>query len=297
MKKEIWKWGFLGLLLTPALVACNDDDNDDYDFRKDPNITQAVESRYAGAQIVEVERTAEGYEIQIWVNNQEADMHVGSDYQWLYTEFEDIPWASLPEAVTTAFTTDGYTFNPNEDDVDGVEYPDGNRSAQYYRIELDREPTDLILAYNPDGSTYQGSIGLGRPGGGTDTGGIEASIRQAITDAVNASYPGATIREIEREPNGFEAQLFLNGAEADMHFDSNCQWTYTEFEDMPWVSLPEAVTMAFTAGGYTFNANEDDVDRIEYPDGDGIAQYYRIELDREPTDLVLEYNPDGSLRP
>ena len=47
---------------------------------------------------------------------------------------------------------EGYTFNPREDDVDRIEYPNGAETGVYYRIELDREPIDLILVYNPDGS-------------------------------------------------------------------------------------------------------------------------------------------------
>ena len=56
------------------------------------------------------------------------------------------------------------------------------------------------------------------------------------------------------------------------------------------------MTTAFTNAGNTFNAYEDDVDRIEYPNGDTVAEYYRIELDREPVDIILSYDPDGTPR-
>ena len=51
MRKNIWKWGLFILLLAPVMTACKDDDEDDYNFRNDPHITQTVESRYPGAQI------------------------------------------------------------------------------------------------------------------------------------------------------------------------------------------------------------------------------------------------------
>ncbi|HAC43899.1 MAG TPA: hypothetical protein DCE73_11985, partial [Paraprevotella xylaniphila] len=121
MRKNIWKWGLFILLLAPVMTACKDDDEDDYNFRNDPHIIQTVESRYPGAQIVEVERTYRGYEIQMWLNNTEVDMHLDLNYQWLYTEFEDIAWTSLPEAVVNSFTQNGFTFNPREDDVDRIE--------------------------------------------------------------------------------------------------------------------------------------------------------------------------------
>ena len=117
MRKNIWKWGLFILLLAPVMTACKDDDEDDYNFRNDPHITQTVESRYPGAQIVEVERTYQGYEVQMWLNNREVDMHLDLNYQWLYTEFEDIAWTSVPEVVVNSFTQDGFTFNPREDDA------------------------------------------------------------------------------------------------------------------------------------------------------------------------------------
>ncbi len=285
MRKNIWKWGLFILLLAPVMTACKDDDEDDHNFRNDPHIIQTVESRYPGAQIVEVERTYRGYEIQMWLNNTEVDMHLDLNYQWLYTEFEDIAWTSLPEAVVNSFTQNGFTFNPREDDVDRIEYPNGTETSIQYRIELDREPTDIILYYNADGSQH--------PGSGSDP---SAQIPQEVRQMVAAKYPGANIIEMDRTAKGYEIQLWLNNAEVDMHVDTNYQWLFTEFEDMAWTSVPEAVVNSFTQEGYTFNPREDDVDRIEYPNGTDTGIYYRIELDREPMDLILVYNPDGSKR-
>ena len=285
MRKNIWKWGLFILLLAPVMPACKDDDEDDHNFRNDPHIIQTVESRYPGAQIVEVERTYRGYEIQMWLNNAEVDMHLDLNYQWLYTEFEDIAWTSLPEAVVNSFTQNGFTFNPREDDVDRIEYPNGTETSIQYRIELDREPTDIILYYNADGSQH--------PGSGSDP---SAQIPQEVRQMVAAKYPGANIIEMDRTAKGYEIQLWLNNAEVDMHVDTNYQWLFTEFEDMAWTSVPEAVVNSFTQEGYTFNPREDDVDRIEYPNGTDTGIYYRIELDREPMDLILVYNPDGSKR-
>ena len=285
MRKNIWKWGLFILLLAPVMTACKNDDEDDHNFRNDPHIIQTVESRYPGAQIVEVERTYRGYEIQMWLNNAEVDMHLDLNYQWLYTEFEDIAWTSLPEAVVNSFTQNGFTFNPREDDVDRIEYPNGTETSIQYRIELDREPTDIILYYNADGSQH--------PGSGSDP---SAQIPQEVRQMVAAKYPGANIIEMDRTAKGYEIQMWLNNAEVDMHVDTNYQWLFTEFEDMAWTSVPEAVVNSFTQEGYTFNPREDDVDRIEYPNGTDTGIYYRIELDREPMDLILVYNPDGSKR-
>ena len=85
MRKNIWKWGLFILLLAPVMTACKDDDEDDYNFRNDPHITQTVESRYPGAQIVEVERTYQGYEVQMWLNNRHClDICSGGRSQQLH---------------------------------------------------------------------------------------------------------------------------------------------------------------------------------------------------------------------
>ena len=117
-----------------------------------------------------------------------------------------------------------------------------------------------------------------------------------VGDILATGFWAARITEIDRTAQGYEAELIINRMEADMHFDAGLQWLFTEFEDMTYASLPEAVVTAFTSEGYTFNAYEDDVDRIEYPEGNATGEYYRIELDREPRDIVLLYNPDGSKR-
>ena len=142
-------------MAAPVMTACNDEDEDNYNFRNDPALIKAVTDRYPKAQIVEAERTNQGYEVQTWLDSGEVDVHISLDYQWLFTEFENTSWTSVPDAVKNSFEKDGYTFNPLEDDVDRIEYPNGTETGDYYLIELDREPADIILRYNPDGSIHQ----------------------------------------------------------------------------------------------------------------------------------------------
>ena len=82
LMKRIWKPGFgLLLLAAPVWVACDDDDDKDNGLWGDANITQAATTRYPGAQITEIERTPQGYEIQMWINNGEAEMYIDGNYQ------------------------------------------------------------------------------------------------------------------------------------------------------------------------------------------------------------------------
>ncbi len=272
------------LATAPFVAACGDDDDDD-GFRDDPQITQLVQSLYPGARITDIDRDNSGYEVQLWLNdNHEADMYVDSRYQWLFTEI-DIAWTEVPPAVSANFTQTGYTFNPREDKVERVEYPlGGTGKGTYYSIELDREPTDIFLTYDPDGTLHSG--GNNNP---------PAFGNSEIERVVKSRYPDARITEIDPIINGYEVQMLINGQTAEMYLDFSYQWLYTEF-DIAWTSVPDAVVDSFTQDGYTFNPREDDVDCIEYPDGTGTGTYYRIELDREPADLLLYYNPDGSKR-
>lgn len=155
MKRTIWTSGIFALICLPVLTACNDDDDNEDVLRNNQNIIQTVTSIYPSAQIFEVEPDYQGYEVQMSLDGREVEMHLDGNYGWTYTEFEDMAWSALPEAVVSAFNSESYVFNPYEDDVDRIEYPSGETVGEYYRIELDREPADIVLCYNPDGSKRQ----------------------------------------------------------------------------------------------------------------------------------------------
>ena len=91
---------------------------------------------------------------------------------------------------------------------------------------------------------------------------------EQITQTVHNKYPSAQIIETEKIINGYEVEMRIDGKEVNMYFDDAYNWTKTEFEDINWdTETPDAIKNALTADGYTFNTREDDIDRIEIPDG------------------------------
>lgn len=280
MKKNIGTILLLTMMCVPVFTSCDDDD----DIRPNEQITQTVHNRYPSAQIIETEKIMSGYEVEMRIDGKEVNMYFDDAYNWTKTEFEDINWnTETPEAIKNALTADGYTFNTREDDIDRIEIPDGNTTKEYYHIELDREPQDIHLYYAADGSTVN-------PDNGN-------TVTNQAANIAAAKYPTAQIIETEKQVSGYEVEMRIDGKEVNMYLDNSYNWVSTEFEDIDWnTAVPEAVKNSFTAQGYTFNPIEDDVDRIEVPTTEGTAEYYRIELDREPQDIYLSFNPDGSVR-
>lgn len=271
------------MICAPVFISCDDNDN----IPPNEQITQTVQNKYPSAQIIETEKIMSGYEVEMRINGKEVNMYFDDAYNWTRTEFEDINWATeVPEAIKNALTADGYTFNARQDDVDRIEVPNGNTTKEYYHIEIDREPQDINLYYATDGSAVILETGN------------NSTVTNQLTNIAKEKYPTAQIIETERLISGYEVEMRINGQEVNMYLDNNYNWTSTEFEDINWTTaVPDAVKNAFAAQGYTFNLIEDDVDRIEVPTAKGsTAEYYRIELDREPQDIYLSFNPDGTVR-
>lgn len=150
--KSLWITGLFALLSICFFTSCDDDDDHVNQINRD-QITQIVSRQYPSAQVITMEKEMYGYDIELRIDGQKAEMMLADDYSWIRTEYEDIDWnTAVPEAVKNTLTTKGYTFNLREDDVDRIEIPNGNNVEEYYAIELDREPTDIHLNINPDGT-------------------------------------------------------------------------------------------------------------------------------------------------
>lgn len=150
--KSFWITGLFALLSMCFFTSCDDDDDRVNQINRD-QITQVISRQYPSAQVITMEKEMYGYDVELRIDGQRAEMLLADDYSWIRTEYEDIDWnTAVPEAVKNTLTTKGYTFNLREDDVDRIEVPNGNNVEQYYAIELDREPTDIHLNINPDGT-------------------------------------------------------------------------------------------------------------------------------------------------
>lgn len=150
MKKLSYFWLMaIALVSVTVMSACNDDD----DVPVNAKITAAIAAEVPNGRITEVERIATGYEVDVVSGTTKYEVYLNTAYQWLRTE-KNLLWSEVPDAVKTALSNDGYTFNTREDDADLVTVPAGNTRISYVLIELDREPRDIVLRYMEDGTPY-----------------------------------------------------------------------------------------------------------------------------------------------
>ena len=139
--------GAFALLCLIFAASCNNDENK---LVSNPKINQAVLAKYPTAKILDVDGEHYGYEVDLIVDGTKLDMFLDKQYNWLRSEY-DIPWNAVPQAIKTSFAQEGYTFNTREDDADKIVYPEAENEKTFYRIDLDREPTDIIVEYWANG--------------------------------------------------------------------------------------------------------------------------------------------------
>lgn len=90
-----------------------------------------LDERYPGARIIEVDREANGYEVDIVHDGRGKEVIFDLDGNWLLTSW-DVSWNEVPENVKTVAQAQytGYRM----DDADFVETP----TASYYLIEMEQ---------------------------------------------------------------------------------------------------------------------------------------------------------------
>lgn len=151
--KKLFALSFMPVLLFVAfaLSACDDDDDDKGGINA--LIVEVVRAEVPGGAITDVDRVPTGYEVDVVRAGVKYEVYLTSTYEWMGTEM-DITWAGVPEPVKQALAADGYTFNEREDEAEEVTVPNGEERVTFIKIELDREPTDIVLRYNVDGTPY-----------------------------------------------------------------------------------------------------------------------------------------------
>lgn len=108
-----------------------------------------IESRYAGARIVEADMDMGYMEVDIIHERTAKEVRFdGNTYEWVSTSWDVAP-NRLPQAVSDAISTNFPDYRT--DDADFVETPQGN----YYLIELERGNEDRYVKIAEDGSLIQ----------------------------------------------------------------------------------------------------------------------------------------------
>lgn len=258
-----------------AFTSCDDDDNN---YLPDQTITKAFDEKYPDAGKVEWE-TKGGYEVaEFHVSGNETEAWFDNKGNWVMTKTE-INFGLLPEAVRTSLKDSEYK-DWKSTDFDKLER---SNAATVYVIEVEQGEQEFDLYYTEDGILLKAV-----PDDDNDN--FQPTVvPQAITDAINEMYPGATVLEFDSEKTGFEVDILHNNIYKDVYFNTGNEWLYTEW-DIKEVNLPAIIMDAYKASDYK-DYRIDDIDVIENPTGIS----YVLELEKGNDEVKMTISAEGKI--
>lgn len=258
-----------------AFTSCDDDDNN---YLPDQTITKAFDEKYPDAGKVEWE-TKGGYEVaEFHVSGNETEAWFDNKGNWVMTKTE-INFGLLPEAVRTSLKDSEYK-DWKSTDFDKLER---SNAATVYVIEVEQGEQEFDLYYTEDGILLKAV-----PDDDNDN--FQPTVvPQAITDAINEMYPGATVLEFDSEKTGFEVDILHNNIYKDVYFNTGNEWLYTEW-DIKEVNLPDIIMNAYKASDYK-DYRIDDIDVIENPAGIS----YVLELEKGNDEVKMTISSEGKI--
>lgn len=126
-----------------------DDNNDDIHTPSVPseNIINAIKGMYPEALILEIEKEAQGYEVDILDKGVHKEVMLNTTNEWIYTQWEVLP-SSLPAKIVEVISQLGYTQS-HIDEVEIIEYKDGKT---YYKVELEKGDVEKDIYFTADGN-------------------------------------------------------------------------------------------------------------------------------------------------
>lgn len=270
---------FLSLFALFFMVAC---DNDDDRHTPDASVRTAFDAMFPNASRVEWEKKL-GYSVAEFKDDgKEKDAWFQTDGTWILTETE-IAVKDIPVAITQSIAGSQYVDWRIED----ASYLERKDMESVYVVEVEKGKEEMDLYYSLEGKLLKAVPESG------DHPAVPTPLNEKVLETVNAKYPGAKILEIDVKFNYIEVDLMKEGLYFEMILDKDYNWVETVY-DAQWANVPEVVKASFAADGYTFNAKEDEAEMLMRPGSKGDVVVYRIELDREPNDIVLYYAEDGS---
>ena len=258
-----------------AFTSCDDDDNN---YLPDQTITKAFDEKYPDAGKVEWE-TKGGYEVaEFHVSGNEMEAWFDNKGNWVMTKTE-INFGLLPEAVRKSLKGSEYK-DWKSTDFDKLER---SNAATVYVIEVEQGEQEFDLYYTEDGILLKAV-----PDDDNDN--FQPTVvPQAITDAINEMYPGATVLEFDSEKTGFEVDILHNNIYKDVYFNTGNEWLYTEW-DIKEANVPAIVMNAYKASEYK-DYRIDDIDVIENPAGIS----YVLELEKGNDEVKMTISAEGKI--
>ena len=267
------------LLLCAVLWAACDDDNHRV---ANPAVQTAFDEMFPGISRVDWDREQGYYVAEFRESGREKSVWFDLNGVWMLTE-TDVPVSELPQAILASIQSGEYAGWRIED----VDYIERRDMEPVYVVDMELGEQDVDLHYSVDGHLLQAVTGNGDQPMQPDV------LTDNIKQAVQAKYPSAKILDIDREAGYVEVEVWYDNTYFDMILDSDCNWVQSVYEIF-WQEVPDAVKAAFAADGCAFYARGDGIEMIKRPGADGMdVTSYRIELDREPRDIVLYYTEEG----
>lgn len=259
-----------------AFSSCDDDDNN---YQPDTTVTKSFDTKYPNADRVKWENK-NGYQVaDFHEGKNDAEAWFDNNGNWLLTKTE-IDYGQLPQLVRESLEKGEYS-EWRRTDIDKVER---FNTATVYVIEVEQGNLEIDLYYAEDGTLIKFVI----DDDDDDNNNFQpVTIPQAITDAINEMYPGATILEYDTERNSIEVDIRHNNIYKDVTFDLKYVWISTEW-DIPASQVPAIVMDALKASDYRAY-KIDDIDLIERPAG----IFYMFELEQGDNEIKMLINSEG----
>lgn len=275
------KLSVAALAMCSLLTFSSCDNDNDNNYQPDQVVTKAFDAKYPDAVKVEWE-TKKGYEVaEFHLSGNETEAWFDNKGNWLMTKTE-IDFGKLPEPVRTELKKSEYK-DWKYTDYDKLER---SNTATVYVIEAELGEKEVDLYYAEDGTLVKVVNDSD-----DDNNFQPADIPQAITDAINEMYPGATIVEFDQEKIGFEVNILHNSIYKDVYFNTNNEWISTEW-DIKEAAIPAIVMSALKASEYK-DYRIDDIDLIEKPAG----IFYLFELEQGEREIDLTISAEGTIVP
>lgn len=264
-----------------CLTAC---DNDDHNPAPNSAVTKAFSAKYPSASRVEWEYKGSYITAEFFDGQFETTAWFDNTGQWFMTETELRNINHLPQAVLEAFKASEYA-TWRTDDVDRLERLD---AETIYIIEVKNGRQEFDLIYSEDGILIKAIPDTDNDDYNEYLPGTNPA-PSAITEYINANYPGARIIEIDYEHGMTEVDIIHDKRSKEVVFDSKQVWVNTHYD--VWQNEVEEIVLQALAASQYGNYHIDDIEKYETLAGD----YYLFELERGEREVKMKIDLNGNI--
>jgi hypothetical protein len=234
----------------------------------------------------------------------DVDLYFALDGTFLFTE-RDITLMDLPEAVRNAISTNFAEYSINEQEIEQHDYPDGTVEYQVelvHNVSGDEEDavfdaSGALLCFEDDYNDDDNGNDDDDDDNDDDDNGQGVNLPDDVSNFIQDQYSGYIITDTEQEDICDDMLLYEveleDGPGPDMDLYFNLDWVF-QFSavEISVNQLPAAVTDAIATNYAAYQIEEDEVEKLENPDG---SLMYAVALESNNNDVDVIFNADGSV--